>query len=249
MIKLARSLSPFARFRVLFPILFHELFLGIRILSRLAVEHAHPAKRTGFIFLFFLTNLCIEGWSEERQVHGLEFEQKVWNHLFEQDYTADWDIPGEANLRNPGIPISVKYTQWGSSIYLGDAVRQRSIDQPFEMVIGFHESENDVRETVAIHHLSFTPQQWDAFWGDVTLDELEAFSEKIKEGTVAEAQDYARERAAELRESSPIISINPKINEDQRRIQCSIPFTVFYQDVLGMKPQRQDRLELWGRDW
>ncbi|MBC2601522.1 hypothetical protein [Puniceicoccus vermicola] len=186
--------------------------------------------------------------AEERQGHGLVFEQQIWNHLFQRGYTDEWDIPGEANLYHRGLPISVKYTQWGSSIYLGDAVRQRSIDIPFEMVVGFHETVEGEKRTVAICDLVFTPEQWAAGWGDVTIEELEAFAEKIHEGSVEEAQAFARVRAAELREKSPVFSINPKINEDQRRIQCSVPFSVFFREWVGEEPQKQQILELWGRE-
>jgi len=183
----------------------------------------------------------------ERQSHGFDFEQKVWNHLFDQGYTDEWDIPGSANLRNPGVPISVKYIRWGSSIYLGDAIRQRNISIPFEMIVGFHQSLNGERKTVAIHHLHFSPEQWEANWGSVTSGELEEFAREIQKGSVAEAQDFARERAAELRQRSGTFSINPKINEDQRRIQCSVPFTRFFQEWIGREPTKQEHPTLWGR--
>lgn len=186
--------------------------------------------------------------AEEVQSHGFTFEQQVWNHMFGRGYTDDWDIPGSANLQNPGVPISVKYIQWKNSVYLGDAVRQRSIDEPFEMIVGFYQKEGDAKTTLALHQLHFTPEQWKALWGTITVADLEAFGEKIKQGTIQEAQDYARPHAAELRKKSGIFSINPKINKDQRRIQCSIPFTVFYREVVKQQPERQEKITLWGRE-
>lgn len=183
----------------------------------------------------------------EVQSHGFSFEQKVWNHLFERGYTDDWDIPGSANLQNPGVPISVKFMEWKNSIYLGDALRQFAINQRFEMVVGFYRQVDGQKKVVAVHHIKFTPEQWRQMWGEITAEELTAFSNRIKQGTIESAQDYARPHAAALREKSGIFSINPKINKDQRRIQCSIPFGVFYREVVQQEPQMQEKVMLWGR--
>ncbi|MFP4353101.1 MAG: hypothetical protein ACLFRP_00300 [Puniceicoccaceae bacterium] len=191
---------------------------------------------------------CFLG-AEERQAHGLDFERRVWSHMFDQSYGADWDIPGGANLHNPGVPISLKYIRWGASVYLGDALRQRTIDEPFEMIVGFYEPEDRGRRTVALHHLAFDPESWNDLWGGITAGELEAFGERIKEGTLEEARAYARGEAARLREKSKVFSINPKIDGSQRRIQCSIPFTVFYRQLVGAEPAQQENPELWGRPW
>ncbi len=197
------------------------------------------------LFLLFLT---ASGFAKEVQSHGFTFEQRVWNHLFQRGYTDDWDIPGSANLQHPGVPISVKFIEWKNSIYLGDAERQFAIDQPFEMVVGFYQQSEGEKKIVAIHHLHFTPEQWRRMWGSITAEELNAFSERIKQGSIQEAQDYARPHAARLREKSGIFSINPKINKDQRRIQCSIPFTVFYREVVKTEPEVQPEIILWGRE-
>lgn len=186
--------------------------------------------------------------AKEVQSHGFSFEQRVWNHLFERGYTDDWDIPGSANLQNPGVPISVKFIEWKNSIYLGDALRQYSINEPFEMVVGFYRKQDGEKQMVALHHLKISQEQWRKMWGEITAEELAAFSERIKQGTISEAQDYARQHAAALREKSGIFSINPKINKDQRRIQCSIPFTVFYREVVQQEPVGQEEFLLWGRE-
>ncbi|MEM0965477.1 MAG: hypothetical protein AAGJ81_04945 [Verrucomicrobiota bacterium] len=188
-------------------------------------------------------------WGKERQGHGLDFEQEVWNHLFDRGYTDEWDIPGGANLRNPGVPISVKLIQWGSSVYLGDAVRQRSIREPFELVVGFYEKDGEERKLVALHQLEFSPEEWDRYWGDISLEELEELSSRIKGGSIEQAQEYARVRASELREQSVVFSVNPKINKDQRRVQCSVPFRIFYETWIGEEPVKSEDLELWGRPW
>jgi len=203
---------------------------------------------TRFCSLILILTSVFSLQAREVQSHGFTFEQRVWNHLFGRGYTDDWDIPGSANLQNPGVPISVKFMEWKNSIYLGDAGRQFAIDQPFEMVVGFYQKVDGAKQIVAVHHLSFSPEQWRTMWGEVTAQELAAFSARIKEGTIEAAQDYARPHAAELRQRSGIFSINPKINKDQRRIQCSILFRVFYREVVKQEAVPQEKVMLWGRE-
>jgi hypothetical protein len=204
----------------------------------------------------FLVVLCI--WTaypglnaQEEQSHGNQFEQLVWNHLFQRNYTDKWDIPGEANLINPGIPISVKCIKWKNSIYLGDALRQRQIDHPFELIVGFYQEKDDTQtlELVALHRVLVSPEQWKQWWGSVREEDLSLLTARIRETDLATAQKYARKQAALLRSKAPVISINPKVNKDQRRIQCSIPFTVFYREVLQQEPDPQNHIRLWGRSF
>jgi hypothetical protein len=191
----------------------------------------------------------------EVQDHGYAFEKLVIRQLtggdlVGTDYTAEWDIPAAKNPRT-GLPVSVKFAEWKNSVYLGDAIRQFKIDHAFELVVGFYEPDR-VRgraKIVAVHHLTFQPERWRSFWGAVELGELEVLARVAKAGTIDEAQEAARPLAAELREKSGIISIHPKINKDQRRIQCSIPFTRFYGEVLKLPAEPQMRLELFGREF
>lgn len=212
-----------------------------------------PALRPSFGRWLLLVLVPLAGASgafgAERQSHGFAFEERVRDHLFDRGYTDEWDIPGEANLVHPGIPVSVKYIRWGSPVYLGDAVRQRSIDHPFELVVGFYRDADGEKRTVAIHDLVIGPDRWESLWGSVSRGDLVAFSEKIRTGSIASARSYARGRAAELRDRSGGISINPKIDANQRRIQCSIPFTVFFEKLVRADPAEQDPPTLWGRPW
>ena len=191
--------------------------------------------------------------ASEVQDHGYAFEKLVIRQLTGADlegtdYTAEWDIPAAKNPRT-GLPVSVKFAEWKNSVYLGDAIRQRKIDHAFELVVGFYQPDR-VRgraKIVAVHHLTFQPETWRGYWGTVELAELEELARVAKTGAIEPAQDAARPLAAELRKKSGVISINPKINQDQRRIQCSIPFTRFYGEVLKLPAEPQDELVLFGK--
>jgi hypothetical protein len=183
--------------------------------------------------------------AEEEQSHGFVFEQRVLGQAIGKGYTDEWDIPGKFNRANPGVPISVKLIQWGGAIYLGDALRQCSIDEPFEMVVGFYEKEPS--RIVALHSTVIQPERWHALWGTVTPRDIEKLMAIAKTGTLEEAREKTKVEAERLRSLTAGMSINPKLDENQRRIQCSLPFDIFHRELLGIKkPEQQKRLRLWG---
>lgn len=187
-------------------------------------------------------------WAAEEQGHGILFERQVVDQLLGRGYTSEWDIPGEGNVHRPGVPVSVKFIRWGNAVYLGDALRQRKVAETFQMVVGFYEPKGDRALVQAVHLVELTAEDWEKLWGRITVVELEAFNREIEKGSIEEARTLAKKRAAALRAKSPVMSIHPKINKDQRRIQCSISFKRFHREFLKQdEPQPQKELKLWGR--
>jgi len=218
------------------------------------IPNKSPAVVRGFLlvlaFFFFQ-----EAWAEEQQSQGYRFEQKVIRQFtgkenFETSYTSKWDIPAEFNTAT-GRPVSVKCIRWGNSVYLGDALRQRKISEPFEMVIGFYEADKKkgLARLKALHHLTIRPEDWNRWWGGITFEEIERLNAGIKNKPLEEAQAFARDLAAKLRKKPGIVDLNPKVNKDQRRIQCSIPFNVFFREIIGREPEAQVRFEILGKDF
>lgn len=188
--------------------------------------------------------------ADEEQAHGVNFERKVIDQLLGRSYTAEWDIPAEGNVSHPGVPASIKFIQVGRSIYFGDALRQRAIDKPFDIVIGFYEPDRaeKMARVQAVYVIFVEAAQWKALWGKITLKDLEELHKAIHMGSVAEAQNLAKERSAQMRAISNGIKINPKINPDQRRIQCSMDYPTFCEVFLhDPKPAPQTDLKLWGK--
>lgn len=204
----------------------------------------------GFILSFSFLVLISRLGAEEQQSQGYFFEKAVIRQLtnlekLDISYTGEWDIPADFNKQR-GLPISVKFIRWGNSIYLGDALRQRRIAQPFEMVIGFYEADlkSKTARIKSLHHITIQPEQWEKWWGDITQEEISELAQGIKHKPLGEAQAFARNRARELRAKSGVIDLNPKVNKDQRRIQCSIPFRIFYRDVLKQEMMGQSAIQL-----
>ncbi len=188
--------------------------------------------------------------AEEEQAQGVIFERKVIDQMLGRSYTNEWDIPAEGNLSHPGVPASVKFIQVGHAIYFGDALRQRAIEKPFDIVIGFYKPDatRNVALVQRVYVISVEPAQWQALWGKITLKDLEELHKNIHAGSVEEAQNLAKEKAAQLRAISNGMKINPKINADQRRIQCSMEYATFCETFLhDARPASQTEPTLWGK--
>ncbi|NJK92812.1 MAG: hypothetical protein HC904_13910 [Blastochloris sp.] len=224
--------------------------------------------RSGIGWVIFLSITWVVLWedgfrlgAEEQQSQGYRFEKVVIRLLTGSEdlgtgYTSEWDIPAKFN-HHSGRNISVKCIRWGNSVYLGDAMRQWQLgrgEESFEMVVGFYDIEEREGEGEAQAVLkSGAPGGnhagiWRRSWGEITEAELAALIAGIKDKPLAEAQAYARAEAKRLRAKPGIIDINPKVNKDQRRIQCSIPFEVFYREILKAEPEPQTELKLWGQN-
>jgi len=189
----------------------------------------------------------------EVQSHGFSFEKWVRDKLFEEysgNYMQEWDVPSEHNRHKMipedlrGIPVSVKTAKYGSPIGLGDVLRQRSIDEPFLMIVGFWRQRSQSEKWFEdIGWAKFTPAVWSSLWGSLSLLQINEIDRIVKELDCH--YSVVRKRAQEWKKTVALTSgsqivINPKIDsKKQRRIQCSIPFRVFW-DTVGREAQRSD---------
>jgi len=198
----------------------------------------------------FISGLC----AQEVQEHGVVFEDWVREEFFAgyqpESYTQKWDIPAEANTRFGGIPVNPKATKYGSTIGLGDALRQYDIDEPFMLLLGFWRQDGPVKRFVNITPVTIHPETWRMLWGPVTRVDLERLDALIKDRSI----DYreARRLAQDMKRSPPfsesLITLNPKIGSTgQRRLQCSLRFSYVF-DLLATHASREAIKQpvLWG---
>ena len=196
----------------------------------------------------------------EVQNHGFKFEKWAKETFFSGysgKYTQKWDIPAEHNkdggipsgLR--GLPVSVKTAKYGSPIGLGDAIRQRDLSVSFVMIVGFwtQRTASEKRfEDIGV--VKFTTKNWSQLWGDLNIDSIQDINTKIKNVNLHYSE--ARELAQDWKKNIAAVSgskivINPKIDsKSQRRIQCSLPFAVFW-DHVGRPAHRVDFPDLFGQ--
>ncbi len=194
------------------------------------------------------------GRAAERQHHGVIFEKWVRDTFFDgyqpESYTQKWDIPADRNTNFGGIPVNPKATRFGSPVDLGDALRQFAINEPFWLVIGFWDDTPEGRLMVNIVAIRVEPATWRRLWGGITLSDLEALDEVIKDRSLT--PEEARAAAATIKNRPPFteakMTVNPKIDaKTQRRLQCSLSFgEVFRELAPSASPDPQAEPALWG---
>lgn len=176
----------------------------------------------------------------EVQTHGFFFEKWIRDTFFNScidNYSAKWDISKESNKQFGNLPISIKTAKYGSSINLGDAIRQISIQEEFILIVGFWKQVKDFKELVNVTATTISMELWSTLWDPLTIDDVKKLDKLIKSYTT----DYKiiREKAQSLKAQSPfkdcLITLNPKIDsKTQRRLQCSISFGLFFKKILTL---------------
>lgn len=195
----------------------------------------------------------------EVQQHGFDFQKWVKANFFGEDhdevYTGKWDVDKELNtsLKVPqsfrGLPVSIKTVKYGSPLGLGDIIRQRSIDEEFLLVAGFWEQFSPSHKNfVAIEAIKFKQAHWNSLWGPLSMERVRELDRIVKNRALThlEARSQAQAWLAESGISKSKIVPNPKIDsKTQRRVQCSLPFQVFWK-IVGVSPRKSHSPCLWG---
>jgi hypothetical protein len=198
--------------------------------------------------------LCLPLGAAEVQEHGVVFEEWVREAFFAgyepENYTQKWDVPAEVNVRFGGVPVNPKATKYGSTIGLGDALRQFDIDEPFMLLLGFWEQDGPVKRFVNITPVTIHPETWRMMWGPVTREDLVRLDSLIKDRSIdyREVRKLAQQMKREPPFNESLIVLNPKIGSSgQRRLQCSLRFDHVF-DLLATDANRAatDSPVLWG---
>jgi hypothetical protein len=205
------------------------------------------------LVLLFAASIC--GRAQEVQHHGLVFEQWVCDTFFDgyrpKNYTQRWDIPADINRHHGGMPVNPKAIKYGSSIDLGDALRQHAIHESFMLVVGFWQQRGDEKYIVQLAAPVITPELWRRLWGPVTYADLQHLDRVIKDTSTPIHE--VRRQAQRIKNAPPfthaIIQVNPKIDSrGQRRLQCSLRFSDFFKYLMsGVDAKPQSTPALFGQ--
>jgi len=198
------------------------------------------------------------GFAREVQNHGLWFEHWLCDSFFDgyraPNYTQKWDIPAAVNRHHGHLPANPKATKYGSPIGLGDALRQFDLiaeEQSFILIVGFwDQADPTTKRWTNLQAATITPALWAKLWHPITRADLGKLDQLIKDPTLSIEQ--ARQQAQALKNQAPfnqaIITLNPKIDRSQRRLQCSLGFKTFFQHLLPTADSnRHQRPSLWGK--
>jgi hypothetical protein len=209
--------------------------------------------------VFLLTLLALHpAQAREVQNHGLWFEHWLCDTFFAgyraPNYTQKWDIPAAANPHHGHLPVNPKAIKYGSPIGLGDALRQFDIstqNESFILILGFWEQANPhTKRWVNLQAPTISPSQWQRLWHPITRTDLEKLDRVIKDNSLTIEQ--ARAAAQAIKNQPPfnqaIITLNPKIDKSQRRLQCSLSFQAFFTLLCPTANRdRQPSPSLWGK--
>jgi hypothetical protein len=192
----------------------------------------------------------------EVQLHGFDFENWVKKTFFADtsvSYSHKWDIPAEANnlevvlkgFRH--LPVSIKTCKNGCPIGFGDVLRQFKNNEDFLLIVGFWEQSSANKNFVAVEATKITAQDWRKLFQPLSEEDLKRLDSTIKNREMNYAE--VRVRAKEIKKSFPATKmiLNPKIDsKTQRRLQCSLPFNVFWNDVAKKESYRNVECSLFG---
>lgn len=192
----------------------------------------------------------------EVQRHGFDFENWVKETFFEKfdvTYTEKWDVSAEANsleiipeeFRN--LPVSIKTCKNNSPIALGDALRQFRNDEDFLFIVGFWEQSGINKNIVSAEAVKVMAKDWRKLFEPLMEGDL-----KLLDSTIKNRERHyteVRKLAKEIKKSFPPtkIVLNPKIDSKiQRRLQCSLPFSIFWKTVVKKESYRNVECSLFG---
>ena len=123
------------------------------------------------------------------------------------------------------------------------------------MVVAFYKTENDKKKIMYLVLLSVSKEKWGKMWGNMAEKNLEELITYIKSsdhrninGEQLERfrKEVQRRKTGLLGDYTGKISLNPKIDsKTQRRLQCSIPFNILFEEFKLTKEFMKEA-DLWG---
>lgn len=192
----------------------------------------------------------------EVQSHGFDFEnwiKKTFFAEFSVSYSSKWDVPAEFNnleivpreFRH--LPVSIKSCKSGCPIGFGDALRQFRNAEDFLLIVGFWEQSGGNKNFVAVEAARVTAQNWNSLFQPLTETDLLLLDSTIKNREMNYAD--VRRAAQEIKKSfpPPKIILNPKVDSKiQRRLQCGLPFKVFWDEIAKKESYKNVECSLFG---
>jgi hypothetical protein len=194
----------------------------------------------------------------EVQLHGFNFERWVketFFHTFTQTPPSHkWDaldVVYKSKLQNftqmfSGLPVSIKNCKIGGSIGFGDVIRQFDNKDDFLLIVGFWEQRDNFKNYVAIEAVKVTTGEWRKLFSPLTKKQLNSLIDIVKSKKLNTEQ---RRKAAQVfKRTLPktLITLNPKIQDNQRRVQCELRSKLFWELIAKKERYNKSNCELWG---
>lgn len=194
----------------------------------------------------------------EVQRHGFDFEKWIKETFFESftqtKYGDKWDaldVIFKSNFKDftnnfNNLLVSIKTCKFGSSVDFGDAIRQFDSQEDFLLIVGFWEQRGDYKKFMAIEAIKILSNEWTQLFSPLSREQLILLDNKIKNRKID--KKIARKNAQELKRTFPKtnITLKPKIQDAQRRIQCGLRSKLFWEIIAKKEKYKKQNCELWG---
>lgn len=167
------------------------------------------------------------------QAHGKTAEDIIKSQFagasdHKRSQLSDWDIEGKFD-RDCKLPTSIKTSVDNSAINFADARKIWGIIEPYRLLIWRYYRKNvTMIEYYAMEEYLISLNEHKKLLGDISLQEVEIYYDSIYYDEFSEFEtDKCREFAQSYKvehnfKNRALITLNPKIQSNQRRIQCSI---------------------------
>jgi hypothetical protein len=192
--------------------------------------------------------------------------------------TDKWDFTGVSykskyalyTTKFGGLPISVKTCKYGSPIGLGDALRQMENKEDFLLIVCFWKAAGEFKKCVSAEAVMVSSHLWKRMFVEKMMgesdedgggyesdeDEFSLMASKIRklDSVIKDRSIGYKETRTEAKKlkrdlHSSTIVLNPKIDsKGQRRLQCSLPFSIFWSIVANKFPFSGETVKLWGEE-
>ena len=171
----------------------------------------------------------------QSQKHGFQFENIIKIDIFdlpEENNNIDkYDIPKSKNKFNSNENISIKFIKKGGALCLGDIIHINNYDlnDKNTLVLGIYLQIGNNKKLVKLIEVNYNKELYDYLFGNLPKNEIKKYVEgvksipnKVKGKQAMEIFPYL-DKKKELKEKYKFkIDINPKVDSQQSRVQCSI---------------------------
>jgi hypothetical protein len=136
-----------------------------------------------------------------------------------------------------GLPVALKCQKAGTiCVSLSSAINFMESARPSHLLVCEFEQINDQKVFRTTHEFTFRAAHVALLHGDLTLDDVRWFDREIKKRMAVANRDYtairnwAKKHAAEV--STGLLRLNPKIDGENRRVQCSLRMADIQKDTF-----------------
>ena len=206
-----------------------------------------------------LSKIGMEG-SKASQQHGFAWENSIREDVFdlprEKNNTDKHDIPKEKNKYDNNENCSIKTT--GSSTIFCSSIEnfyEYDFSEKNTIIVVWYTQMETEKILKRIYEIDYNQECHKLLFGDLPLEEIKKYVKgvksipaKVKGEEAIEIFDYKKEKKILEEKYTFAISINPKVDSSQSRVQCSVNFKKNLKDYITYESPAESANLLRGKE-